>query len=52
MFKFENAETPADSFTDRNGRKWDKMMFLACDFNNVPFKVSLFGSWDDKTNKA
>lgn len=52
VFKFENAETPADSFTDRNGREWDKMMFLACDFNNVPFKVSLFGSWDDKTNKA
>lgn len=27
-------------------------MFLAKDKNDIPFKVSLFGAWDDKTNKA
>lgn len=52
VFKFENSETPADSFTARNGKEWDKMMFLAKDENDIPFKVSLFGAWDDKTNKA
>lgn len=51
IFKFEGEDTPADSFTDRKNRKWDKMIFIASDDNNIPFKVSLFGSWEDKMNK-